>query len=188
MNHIDALIVELRAASYSARDAIKTTLIALAGGPAGAPVREHLESLKKGELLEIQWEIEEVLEAVTPKKEVVAPPSPPKAEPPPDPNRPLKASDLTLVYDDPRGLMLHKAKVGERWFATQFDPRTQQPQTFELQPAEIAQLKTQLAGSPHWILGSAAATAAAVPAGPSPLAIGGMPPARPPGPPKAGGR
>ena len=28
------------------------------------------------------------------------------------------------------------------------------PQTFELQAAEISQLKQQLAGSPHWILGS----------------------------------
>ena len=31
-----------------------------------------------------------------------------------------------------------------------------QPQTFELMPQEITQLKTQLAGSPYWLLGGKA--------------------------------
>ena len=70
-----------------------------------------------------------------------------------DPNAPLTASDLNLVYDDPRGFMLHKSKVGERWFATQVDPRTGQPQTFELHAQEIEQIKGQLQGSPYWRIG-----------------------------------
>ena len=65
-----------------------------------------------------------------------------------------------LVYDDPRGLMLHKAKVGERWFATQVDPRTGTPQTFELHAQEITALKQQLASSPYWLLGAGGVSAA----------------------------
>jgi len=50
--------------------------------------------------------------------------------------------------------MLHKSKVGDRWFATQVDPQTGQPQTFELQPYEVKQLQTQLKGSPYWLVGA----------------------------------
>ncbi|NOY27382.1 MAG: hypothetical protein GXP62_16065, partial [Oligoflexia bacterium] len=71
-----------------------------------------------------------------------------------DINRPLTSADLDAVYDDPNGLMLHKSKVGDRWFATQVDPQTGQPQTFELQPYEVKQLQTQLKGSPYWLVGA----------------------------------
>ncbi len=174
MDELDTLVAALRKASIKESDAIKAQLLALASGPKGPAVRDYLEMIKRGELLEVQWEIDEVLEAT-------APPPPPSAavpeapkpveEPPPDPNRQLTSKDLVLVYDDPRGLLLHKAKVGERWFATQFDPRTGQPQTFELQAAEIAQLKTQLAGSPYWVVGAGGITAAppgAIPKAPVP--------------------
>jgi hypothetical protein len=48
---------------------------------------------------------------------------------------------------------VHKSKVGDRWFLTQIDPRTYQPQTFELRPEEVSQLKIQLQGSPFWVPG-----------------------------------
>jgi len=151
---IDALVVQMRAAEDDdARELIAAQLLEHARGPHSAAVRQHLDEVRRGELLEVQWAIEEVLDAVAPKK---APPPAPEPEPEPepeDPNRPLSASDLNLVYDDPRGLMLHKSKTGERWFATQVDPRTQSPQTFELHPQEVTQLKQQLAGSPYWLLG-----------------------------------
>lgn len=175
MEEVDALVAQLRTAAYSAREPIKEKLFALVSGPANTAAREHLDSLRKGELLEVQWEIEEVLERAAPPKPKAAPaaaPPPPPPEEKPDPNRPLTAKDLVLVYDDPRGLLLHKAKVGDRWFATQVDPRTGQPQTFELHPTEVAQLKQQLAGSPYWVLG---AGATAAPAAPSPV---GRPPGR----------
>jgi hypothetical protein len=167
MEEVVRLIEALRSASYKEREPIKQELLALARGPGGAAVRDQIESARRGELLEIQWELEEVLDATAPKKaEPEKPVPPPPAEAPADPNRPLTAKDLVLVYDDPRGLMLHKAKVGDRWFATQVDPRTNQPQTFELHATEIAQLKTQLAGSPYWVLGAAGvAPVAAMPAG-----------------------
>lgn len=166
MQAVETLVKRLRAADWKERDTIKAEMFALASGPNGIRVREHLDTLRRGELLEIQWEIEEVLEKTAPPKPVspvVAPPLPAAPEPVADPNKPLTSKDLTLVYDDPRGLMLHKSKVGERWFATQVDPRTGQPQTFELQQQEISQLKGQLAGSPYWVLGAAASPLAAAP-------------------------
>ena len=158
-----ALIVRLRS-EIDDPDAAKEALLALAMGPDGGRVREHIEAQHKLELLEVQWELEEVLEAATPK--AAEPPAPePDAEPEPepepapddaeDPNKQLSAADLNLVYDDPRGLMLHKTRKGpDRWFATQNDPRTGQPQTFELHASEIEQLKGQLDGSPYWLLGA----------------------------------
>jgi len=153
-----ALIVRLRTEIDDPDDA-KEALLVLATGPDGGRVREHIEAQHKLELLEVQWELEEVLEAATPTPDEPAAPEP-EPEPEPeevadDPNKPLSAADLNLVYDDPRGLMLHKTRKGpDRWFATQTDPRTGQPQTFELHASEIEQLKTQLDGSPYWLLGA----------------------------------
>ena len=162
MDAIDQLIAAIRTASTSERSEIKSKLLNLAKAENGTEVREYLDSIKRGELLEIQWEIEDVLEESAPanpepiedpasqddtvEDETNGEPAPEEA----DPNAPLTASDLNLVYDDPRGFMLHKSKVGERWFATQVDPRTGQPQTFELHAQEIEQIKGQLQGSPYW--------------------------------------
>ncbi|MDP2316035.1 MAG: hypothetical protein Q8P41_24270 [Pseudomonadota bacterium] len=188
MEEVDRLIDGLRKASHTEREPLKQQLIALASGPKGATVRDHIDTVRRGELLEVQWELEEVLDATAPKKPeepkkvVEAPP-----EAPPDANRPLTAKDLVLVYDDPRGLMLHKAKVGERWFATQMDQRSGQPQTFELHAAEITQLKTQLAGSPYWVIGAAGAPVTAG-AGAGPAKAAGPGPMMKGMPPKPGGR
>ncbi len=165
MQSAEGWLEKLRRASVSERETIKAALIELAQGPVGAAVREYLDSARRGELLEIQWEIEEVLEAAAPPAPVAdpmpapaaaAPPPPVPAEEPPAPAgpRPLSMKDLVTVYDDPRGLMLHTSKAGDRWFATQVDPYSGQPQTFELRPAEVTQLKAQLARSPYWVLGS----------------------------------
>ncbi len=181
MEEVDRLIDALRKATWKEREPLKAQLVALASGTNGPAVRDHIDATRRGELLEVQWELEEVLEATAPKKAEEpkkAPEPAPVAEAPADPNKPLTAKDLVLVYDDPRGLMLHKAKVGERWFATQVDPRTGQPQTFELHATEIAQLKTQLAGSPYWVLGAAGPVAATAGAGPLSKGL----------PPKPGGR
>lgn len=167
METVDALMTRLRAAAPSAREAVKREILSLAQGAQGRAVREHLESLKRGELLEIQWEIEEILDASSPAPATApapAAPAPAAAQPdapeatpqevPPPPGRGVSPKDLVTVYDDPRGLMLHKTKAGDRWFATQADPYTGQPQTFELRPSDVAQLKTQLARSPYWVIGA----------------------------------
>jgi hypothetical protein len=160
MQAIEALVERLRRADWKERDTIKNELADVVRADPSGHARDTLDSLKRGELLEVQWEIEEVLDTTAPPKPAAAPaaPPPPAPEPPPpaeaDPNRPLTMKDLVTVYDDPRGLVLHRSKVGNRWFATQADPYTGQPQTFELRAAEITQLKAQLAGSPYWVLGA----------------------------------
>ncbi|MCA9492725.1 MAG: hypothetical protein KC621_22480 [Myxococcales bacterium] len=151
---IDALVARLGKASWKERDPIKAELEALAATfPDRKAVLDHLEQAKRtiGDL-EARWEVDEVIEKLTPPP-VAAEPEEEQVE---DPNRPLTAADLNVVYDDPRGFMLHKTKVGERWFATQVDPRSGQPQTFELRPEEVTQLKQQLQGSPYWLLGAGA--------------------------------
>lgn len=169
MDTITKLVATLRQASYTERESIKEQLLTLLRGPGGPAMREALETARKGELLEVQWEIEEVLEKTAPPKpEAAAPPPPPPPEAPPDPNKPLTAKDLVQVYDDPRGLVLHKSKVGNRWFATQVDPKTRQPQTFELHPQEVEQIQGQLAGSPYWALGHGPAAPPGPPAPPRP--------------------
>lgn len=159
MEHIDALISEIKTADDDRIEAIKALLISACSGEEGKRVREHIENDMKSLVLVIQWELEEVLEATAP-----TPPKAPEPEPQPEPETeaapealdgpadgaPLSAADLNMVYDDPRGLVLHRTKDGKRWFATQVNPNTKAPQTFELHPQEIKQLQTELAGSPYW--------------------------------------
>jgi hypothetical protein len=98
--------------------------------------------------------VQAVLEETKPPPAPAPAADPAAEEPKPEEKKRLTQADLVLVYDDPRGLLLHKTKVGDRWFATQADPRTGQPQTFELRAQEISQLKIQLHGSPYWVLGA----------------------------------
>lgn len=148
---LDALIAKLAAVSWKERDPIKAQLLEAAGKLEDRKATlEYLNEAKRSiQDLEARWEVDEVIEKLTP------PPAPKADEAKaPDKNKPLTAADLNLVYDDPRGLMLHKTKVGDRWFATQRDPRTGQPQTFELRSEEISQIKIQLQGSPYWVPGA----------------------------------
>jgi len=155
----EGILARLKSAAWKEREAIKDELLAMAQAfdtLGRSEFKDFLETARKDLSLELKWEVDEVLEAILPPP---APPKPPEEkkeeEVPDDPNRPLSAADLKLVYDDPRGLLLYRTKKGgDRWFASQTDPRTGQPQTFELHPQEIAQLKTQLAGSPYWVLGA----------------------------------
>lgn len=157
---IDSLVDALSKAHWKERDAIKEKLRAAAEVlPNRSSVEEYLELAKKGLPLELKWEIDEVLEALKPLPVEEEAPEPEgekeeEEEESEDPNRPLRASDLNLIFDDPRGLQLHKTKTGDRYFATQVDPMSGRPQTFELHPQEIGQLKARLQGSPYWVLGS----------------------------------
>lgn len=153
--HIDDLVDRLVRADWKERDAVKAELLEAAMQlPNRSAVRDHLESAQAGKSLELKWEIQEIVDALTPPPEPPEEPEEPEEEAADD--RALTSADLDLVYDDPRGLMLHRTKKGDRWFATQRDPRSGQPQTFELHPGEIQQLQTQLQGSPFWVLGSGA--------------------------------
>ncbi len=156
MQAVDALITTIRECAPDASredelEAAKRALVERATGPEGARVRDRIQSAMKGELLEVRWELEEVLEEAAP---------PPTAPAAPEPEAPEEQDsdedELVMVYDDPRGLVLHRTRDGSRWFATQLDPATGQPATFELPRHQIDAVKQQLAGSPYWVLGSGA--------------------------------
>ena len=155
MKAIDAIVARLSDASWKEREAIKALLLAAAQErPDPSLVVTHLESAKREITdLEVRWEIDEVIEALEPPV-VPDPEEEEEEEAPEDPNRPLSAADLDLVYDDPRGLMLHRSKKGSRWFATQVDPYSGQPVTQEIPANQLEALKTQLRGSPYWVPGS----------------------------------
>lgn len=155
LDALDAVLDRLAAATWKERESIKDELATLgAQFDDRSSVLSYLES-KTREIddLELRWEVEAVIETLTPPPE---PEDEPEAEPEPEKEEPIQPGDLELVYQDPRGLLLHKTKDGERWFATQRDPRTGQPQTFELRDTEISQLKLQLMGSPYWVSGAGA--------------------------------
>ena len=152
---LDALVDQLAGATWKDRDPIKKRILETASAfPDRKAVLEHLAAKKRDIAdLEARWEVDEVIETLTPP--------PPKQEPEKDAKKgaekQLGAGDLVLVYDDPRGLLLHRTKAPpDRWFATQRHPQTGQPQTFELRAEEVAHLKTQLTGSPYWVLGASA--------------------------------
>lgn len=154
MKAIDAIVARLRDATWKEREAVKASLLAAAlECPDPTAVVTRLEAAKREITdLEVRWEIDEVIEALVPP---VAPePEEEEEEAPEDPNRPLSAADLDLVYDDPRGLMLHRSKKGSRWFATQVDPYSGQPVTQEIPATQLEALKAQLRGSPYWVPGS----------------------------------
>jgi len=154
MQAAEDLIAEIRVSvsrgDEAALDRAKQRLVALILSPGGPGARDLVERALHGALLEIRWELEEVLERCTPR--APAPEAAGKPAPAPEPEE--AEDDMVLVYDDPRGLLLHRNRAGTRWFATQVDPRTGQPATFELPASQVAAVKQQLAGSPYWVLGA----------------------------------
>ena len=156
---LDEILERLRTAGWKDRDGILAELRAVVERANASPaIVRHLEDAKKSLPLEVRWDVEEVIEAFEAKPEVPDAAEDNEEEPPPDPTKPRSMSDLNVVYDDPRGLIVYKSKIGERWFAAQPDPYTGQPRMYELGAAEVQQLKTQLAGSPYWVLGAGGAT------------------------------
>ncbi|MBO6940248.1 MAG: hypothetical protein JJ863_35070 [Deltaproteobacteria bacterium] len=135
-------------------------LKALFTGPQEGAARHVVEEATRRERLELQWKLEEMLEAT-------APPPPPGAEKKPEPepepeeevaedpaNRvvaPLRPEDLVPIYEDPRGLLIHEHAIDGRWILTQVDPMTGQPQSMELSGPQRAQVKQELAESPYWV-------------------------------------
>ena len=155
---LDEILGRLRTAGWKERDGILAELRAVVEQANASPsIIRHLEEAQKSLPLEVRWDVEEVIESFAAQPEQTDEDESSEDEPAPDPNKPLSMSDLNVVYDDPRGLIVYKSKVGERWFAAQPDPYTGQPRMYELGAAEVQQLKTQLAGSPYWVLGAGGA-------------------------------
>ena len=80
-----------------------------------------LESIKRSEVLVVQWEIQDILEELIP-------PDAPEEEEEDDPTkRPLRESEIQMVAQGPQqGLVLFKSKVDTRWVLMQIDPYTGQ--------------------------------------------------------------
>jgi hypothetical protein len=156
---IAKMIQEIQGASTARRAEIYAALEARCLDKDKNDVRSLIEKQARAQVLTVQWELEEILERTAPQVPT-NPEEPPKTDSDTapeteksDPNTPLSESDVEVVYEDPRGLVLHKSKFGNRWLATQLDPNSGQPQTFELAAQEIEQIKDQLAQSPYWVLG-----------------------------------
>ena len=151
MEVVDALIARLRSTDDDdVRDELKAEMVALGDTLGRSSLRGYVESALKEELLEVKWELEEVIEALAPPKKDDEPE--PEPEPVDDPTqRALRPSEIDLVYDDPRGLRIYKSKVDDRWVVSQIDPRVNQPVTYEIPGEEAEPIKTQLAGSPYWL-------------------------------------
>jgi len=154
MQIIDSLIEKLRATeNMDLREEIKASIISHADEFGASNLREYVESALKKELLEVKWELEDVVDALSPK----SPSSEPEPEPEPqpteeeDPSRLLRPSELELVYQDPAGLRLFRSKIDDRWVVSQIDPRIGQPVTYEVSTEDVQRIKSQLAGSPYWI-------------------------------------
>lgn len=140
-------------------DSAIATLRGYLEGDLKSVARDLVKAAAKRERLELQWTLDELLEDTAPpappeKKKEAAPAREPAPEPEPPTNAPpgqLRPEDLVPIYDDPRGLMIHRHKIDGRWFLTQINPQTGQPQTMELGEHHKSQIQQELAGSPHWL-------------------------------------
>ena len=151
-------------------DGAIATLRSYMEGPMKSAALQITGDLARKEPLELQWKVEELIEEINP------PPPPPPAPPtteevvdaafpegaaaaspaaasPADSGvvAPLRPEDLVAIYEDPRGIMIHRHGVDGRWFLTQVDPTNGQPQTVELDAGQRGEVQQQLGGSPHWI-------------------------------------
>lgn len=149
---LDQWIERLKTAPWRDRESVKEGLLQFSRDNLSERLKETLSASRKSLKLELRWEIDEILEALEPPEEPEAPAeeAPEEVEEPQD-AAPLSMADLVPVYDDPRGLTLYTDKAGERWFATQMDPRSGRPATFEVPPHQVPQIRAQLMGSPYWL-------------------------------------
>ena len=127
-------------------------------GPHKGPARDIIEQAARRERLEFQWKLEELLDETAPpgtaKKsdEANKDPEPePELLGAPAPVGPIRPDELVPIYDDPRGIMIHRHKPDGRWILTQINPMNGQPQSMELAEDQKAQVKQELQGSPYWV-------------------------------------
>ena len=146
---IDGYILNIRASIDTNEEQVeleKGHIIALAESYEAKEIAQILELRKPKELLPIQWELEEIIEALDPADTT------PEEDDDDDPcQRRLRASELELVYSDPRGLQLFTSKVDDRWVVMQMDPYTGGMTQKEIPGDQAEHIKRQLAGSPYWV-------------------------------------
>ena len=142
-------VTELRAADEERCEDIKKELLELAKSYGPSNTISLLESVKDGERLPVQWELEEVIEMLEPTKNNAKKVTEEEEDDPT--NRRLRGSELELYYNDPRGIRLFKSKVDDRWVLMQLDPRTGGMLQNEISGQKAAGIVQQLMGSPYWV-------------------------------------
>ena len=145
------MIEQLREATDEQCEQIKAQIIAIAGEYGPSNTISLLESKKYEERLPVQWELDEVIEALEPTKKKGKKDNEDEDDPS---NRRLRSSELELYYNDPhRGIRLFKSKVDERWVLMQMDPRTGGMLQNELQAKDAHPIiqQLQMMGAPFWI-------------------------------------
>ena len=118
---VQSLIEEIRSDDDDRIEGAKQQLLTLAQSSGLHTIYNMLESIKRSEVLVVQWEIQDILEELIP-------PDAPEEEEEDDPTkRPLRESELQMVAQVPQqGLVLFKSKVDTRWVLMQIDPYTGQ--------------------------------------------------------------
>ncbi len=119
---IQEFLVDLRTEEDDKVSAITTKVLTLAETAGINTVHNHLDSIKKEEVLTVQWIIEDIMEELIPPTNEV------EEEEEDDPTkRELRESELQMMAQVPQqGLVLFKSKVDTRWVLMQIDPYTGQ--------------------------------------------------------------
>ena len=144
---IQAIVESFRSADDSQYESLRNQLVEIAQAYGVSNMVTFLESAKRAERLEVQWELEDVIDILEPPKQDKKP-----DDDEDDPaGRHLRMSELELVYNDPRGIRLFKSKVDDRWMLMQLDPRSGQMMQQELNAEQGAHITSQLGGSPYWL-------------------------------------
>ncbi len=119
---IQEFLVDLRTEEDDKVSAITTKVLTLAETAGINTVHNHLDSIKKEEVLTVQWIIEDIMEELIPPTNEV------EEEEEDDPTkRELRESELQMMSQVPQqGLVLFKSKVDTRWVLMQIDPYTGQ--------------------------------------------------------------
>lgn len=121
--HVHTLILEIRTDDDERIANAKKMLLDLAQQVGVRTLHSHLDSIKRKEILTVQWEIEDVLEELIPPTK----PEPEEEEEDDPTKRPLRESELQMMAQVPQqGLVLFKSKVDTRWVLMQIDPYTGQ--------------------------------------------------------------
>ena len=100
---IHQLILEIRTEQEDKVEEAKATLIKMADEVGVRKLHSHLESVKREEILTVQWEIQDVLEELIPPEDA-------EEEEEDDPTkRPLRESELQMMAQVPQqGIVLFK--------------------------------------------------------------------------------
>ena len=147
---IEEILVTLRIAvkkdDTDVIEGLKKELLELGASSNNKNLANSLRSIMPKEKLPVQWELEEIIDLLDPPKE--------KEIEEDDPSqRQLRSSELTPIYQDPRGISIFASKVDSRWVIMQMDPRTGSMHRQEIPEDRVPQIKAGIPPtSPYWLV------------------------------------